>query len=275
METPTGEPPASPSLAPEPAPTVPDSAPSATPEPQAPLPWLPVVAGLGALLALGWLARLLRRRKIADAERDEPPPVERLGPPAPEPSAPAALPARTSDTPPPRPFPVPSFRPGSPLELALEADAFNRSLVYATLSYRLHVANSSGIPLGPLRLAADLASAHASLSAAEQFSANGDFPAHHDIAALVPGETASVTGSLRLPLAALRPIQQGPALLFVPLVRVRVEPASGLPAMVRVFVVGETGPNAALHPFRLDTLPGTVRHVSQREIALDAVAGAG
>ena len=256
--------PAPPTASTEPA--VPAAAPV---EPEtAGLPWLAILAGLAALLALAALAWMrTRTRTVPEAERAAPRHA------APQPSAPAALPKVL-----PQSLPSP-LAPASaaPLALSLEASELTRSLVYATLTYRLVLTNTSSRGLGPLRIAGDLAAAHASLSAADQLAPMGGMEPLHELALLAPGETVTLSGSLRLPLAAIRPIRQGEAMLFVPLVRFRITDESGATDITRVFVVGEPGRGRAdtVRPLRLDGFPGVIRPLGAREILLDGALAAG
>jgi hypothetical protein len=167
--------------------------------------------------------------------------------------------------------------PDKGIVLLLEASELSRSLVYATLSYRLSLSNVSDGGLGPLDIAGDLASAHASLTAADQLAPAGGMETLHRLARLAPGETVTLAGSLRLPLSAIRPIRQGEAMLFVPLARFRITDDSGSTVTMRVFVVGEPGRGRAdaLRPLRLDGFPGVIRPLGAREILLDGAPAAG
>lgn len=92
----------------------------------------------------------------------------------------------------------------------------------------------------------------------------------HEVSALSPGETVSLAGDLRIPIATIRPIMQGGAALFVPLARFRIEHADGTSAD-HVFVVGQLGetPGGALRPLRIDGMPGVIKLLDQRRIAAE------
>jgi hypothetical protein len=145
-------------------------------------------------------------------------------------------------------------------------------MVNATLAYRLTLTNRSGATLGPLRIAGDFTSAHASLSEQEQLSLDsGALPLLHEAPALAPGETAVLSGELRLPIASILPIHSGASRVFVPLARFRVE-AGGDHVATHVFVIGQASeqPGGALRPFALDRGPGVERGLGQRELELPA-----
>lgn len=141
-------------------------------------------------------------------------------------------------------------------------------MVNASIAYRLLLSNIGEAPLGPLRVAADLTSAHGSLSADQLLDPDSlDLKPVHELPGLAPGETREFKGELRLPLAAILPVHQGTARLFVPLARLRMR-GDGIDIM-RVFVVGQSGgePGAPLKPFPLDRGPGMIRDVGQREVS--------
>jgi len=225
--------------------------------------WLLPAALLGALGA--WVA-LIRRRapespefvrpQMLAAGRSRPEPGEAMPAPAPEP--PSAAPAA----------PAPA---GDPLDLTLEPVRFSVSLVNATLNYRLVLANRSGAALGPVHIAADMIAAHASLPEEVQLGLDGaGLELRHEVASLAAGETVALTGDLRLPLAAIKPIVAGGAALLVPLVRLRVDGAG--PTRTTALVVGEppASPGGPLRPFRLDQGPRTIAAVGQRALATAA-----
>lgn len=218
----------------------------------------------------------LRRRRTAGYEIEE---KAALAPPAsklPEASPPATLtpPAkapRPAPTPPPTPAPPP-FAAERALDMQLEARHLSRALVNATLAYRLTLTNRSQAPLGPLRIAGDIISAHASLAPQAQLTLPEETIATiHQVATLTPGDSVTLSGELRLPLASILPISAGATRVFVPLARFRIEPQDG-PIVMRVFVVGQASeqPGGALRPFPLDRGPGVDRALGQRELELPA-----
>lgn len=239
------------------------------------------VYGLLALLAAGGaLAWFLRRRGNVDEDDTVYAPIDSVEV---EPASAAALPTEPVPAPvapatPARPTPVVAAPPPAPtpdepaVGLALEAHHLSRSLIYVTLAYRLTIANHSAAPVGPVRIAGDIASAHASRSREDQLRpAPAELAPCHEIARIEAGESLALTGELRLPVASILAIQQGAAQLFVPLARFMIQAGDG-PLSTHVFVVGQSGgePGGALRPFRMDAMPSVFRQLDQREIAAAA-----
>lgn len=146
------------------------------------------------------------------------------------------------------------------------------ALVNARLVYRLSLTNLGNASIGPVSIACDIISAHASLSAREQLLFGGDkVEPKHQFRSLAPGETVSLTGELQLPIAAILPIRSGNASLFVPLARFHITALdAGQPPLVstRIFVIGENPeqPGRRLRPIRIDLGPRTLSRISQREL---------
>ena len=221
-------------------------------------PWL-----LGLLAALGagaggalWLRR---RREERDPVIDFEPPVvaapapPTLAEPVPEPSA--------------LPPPVPVQIDDGPLAMVLEATKLSATLLNTSLAYRLSITNRTDRPLGPLTVAAGMAAAHASQPVERQLALNGQLlMPKHTVASLAPGESTTLSGEIRLPLALIQPIRAGAAALFIPLARFAVD-GPGI-SLARTFVVGEAPEvaDAALRPFRLDLGPRVYSRIGQREI---------
>lgn len=184
-----------------------------------------------------------------------------------EPVAEEPAPAPESMPPtPPRPAPARAIASGL---LEFEPIALRLSLVYATLQFRLRLTAQTAIPAG--RVLGDMISAHGSLSQAVQLEPEPDelgllrpFPP------LAAGEVLEAFGELRLPLKAVRPVQQGGAAFMVPLVRLALlgdpDPAAPLLELGCVFTVGVPGHGPALAPLRFDTGPRDFTDLDAREI---------
>jgi hypothetical protein len=142
------------------------------------------------------------------------------------------------------------------------------------LSYQLELANRGDAALASLRVAGDMISGHASLPTWQQLSLDGqELELKHEVAALAPGEAATLKGELRVPLAEILPLRAGTAVLFAPLARFRVEATrEGRDALAdtRIFTIGQPSerPGGAMQPFRLDLGPQLFRQVEQREVDL-------
>ncbi len=164
----------------------------------------------------------------------------------------------------------------NPLDVALAARRMSATLLNTVLNYELVVSNNGSEPIGPVQVGGDMIGAHASLPARSQLELAGQsIEPLHRLESLAPGESVTLTGEFRLPLAAITPIRNGGASLFVPLARFRVEALrSNAPPLTinRTFVIGESQerPGAALKPFRLDLGPRLYSRISQREVALSA-----
>jgi hypothetical protein len=232
--------------------------------------WPLLAAGIAGPAALGWM--LWRRRAEAvPAEPEFVRPRVPVAEPAAEPAAttvPVAAPAG-------EPLPTPAFAASQPgLSVILEVTRMSATLVNATLTYRLKVVNTGTLPIAEVAIAGDMVSAHASVPNAEMLGADGvHMPELHRITALAPGESKLLTGDIRLPLAAIIPIQRGDARLFVPLARFRsTGTCAGVPVVAHsAFLVGqEPEARAKLQPFRLDLGPRMYSQVGQRPIVVAA-----
>lgn len=173
--------------------------------------------------------------------------------------------------------PVPVFAAAAPLpslKIALDATRMSATLINATLTYRLVVTNTGTLTVSDLAVAGDMISAHASVSNADMLGASDTpMPVLHHITALAPGESVTLTGDIRLPLAAITPIRRGEAQLFVPLARFRTSgTAASLPLTEHsAFLVGqEPEARAKLQPFRLDLGPRLYSQIGQRPIVIAA-----
>ncbi len=164
----------------------------------------------------------------------------------------------------------------NPLDVVLSVRRLSATLMNAVLNYELTVSNNGREPIGPIIVGGDMIGAHASLPDRAQLELSGQaITPLHQLAAIAPGESITLSGEFKLALTAITPIRSGNAALFIPLARFRVEASRrGAPPLVvaRTFVVGENQdiPGAALKPFRLDLGPRLYSHIGQRELALSA-----
>jgi hypothetical protein len=222
--------------------------------------------GAGALLTLllAGIGIILRRRRhsdgIDDAEYGEDPPLPVAETPMPTLRTPIA---RTPLTP-------------SQVKLVFEPQRLTMALINATLAYRLSLTNLGDAAIGPVSIAGDIISAHASLGEGKQLlsGVEGAEPGHQ-LPSLDPGESISLTGELQLPITAIRPVRSGDASLFVPLARFCMTVLNGgRPPLVctKIFIIGESPeqPEQRLRPIRIDKGPRTLSRISQRELELPA-----
>ena len=221
---------------------------------------LPLLGGGAALLvALGGLVWWRRRASERELEVAFEPPI--VVQPTPRPTA--AVPVAPIP-----PFPAPDPIPVvAELAMALEATRLSATLLNTSLLYRLRLTNHTAAPIGPIRVSGDMVAAHATLPVEQQLGLSGQvLEKRHDTPTLAPGESVTLSGEIRLPLAAITPIKAGNAALFIPLARFRAE-APGQ-SVAHIFVVGEAPEiaNAALRPFRLDLGPRVYSRIGQREV---------
>lgn len=230
------------------------------------LPWLWIgLAALAVALAGFALAARSRRRRIKTVQGK---PAALQAVPEPDAEVPPSPPAELPRVPP------PPARPAAgpvPLSVSLQATRLSATLLNATLQYRLTLINRGDVPLADVAVAADMIGAHAALGEAQLASNDTELIPRHTLPALAPGETAELSGEIRLPLAAIMPIRKGRAQLFVPLVRLRAtaqRAGGGQVETGTTFVVGEppAQPGGGLRPIRLDLGPRIYSRLDQREV---------
>lgn len=223
-------------------------------------------------MALGAGGALLWQRRRDQVQFETVMAIERPRVPAP---APAAQPAE--DTAPTESPALAATAPegdaagygDGPLRYALETTNLSITLMNATLSYQITVTNTSDQPLHNIAIFGDLASAHASVPMAEQLAGPGSNAAPlHRIATLGPGQSTFTSGTLRLPLNAVRTVRADQAVMFIPLARMRIEGEGLDSAVVHTCVVGQKPrtAGAGLRPFRLDTGPRIYPDVGLRPL---------
>lgn len=205
-----------------------------------PLPWLWMAVG-GLLLALGGtLAALGGRRRKAPPEIVVPL-IER------------------------------SDKSLETLAVSVEAMRLDRSILNATVGYRVTVRNRTAAALSGVVVEADLVSASRDRAIEQQIA----FPEQalterHRAERLAPGQSLRFEGQVRLPLSEASAIWQGRIGLLVPLLRVRATAAQARP-VATTLVIGRSEGNAARpQPFRLDEPPRSYAPLAQR--VLDGVA---
>lgn len=168
----------------------------------------------------------------------------------------------------PQPTPAPPTAPRAWLEINARALHLRRSMMNASLAYRLTVINRSGGALENVSIEADLATAHGKLPVEQQLASPASaLTPRHAIERLAPGERVELEGEIQIPLSTVKVIQQGKALLAVPLLRVRGS-AGDRTAIARTWVIGQVNPQPGgkLRPFRLDAPPQTYTAVGQRPL---------
>lgn len=165
---------------------------------------------------------------------------------------------------------VPAAEPGEALAIAVEAIRMDRSVLNATVGYRVTVRNRTARALNAVSVEADLASAGADRPAEQQIaSPQQALTPRHTAERLAPGQSLRFEGQVRLPLAEASAIWQGRIGLLVPLLRVRAL-ADGAAPVATTLVIGRAeGSSARPQPFRFDEPPRSYAPLAQR--VLDAV----
>lgn len=201
---------------------------------------LPTLGGAGLLVLLGGGIFLWQRRRAAAP----PPEIERpvVANTAPLPTAPD-------------------------LQLRAEAIKLTRSIINATLQYRVTLINRSSVALSGVAVGADLVSAHGEIPVEQQVAnAAQVLEKRHTFDRIAPGQSVRFEGNLQIPLAQTRIIRQGSAALFVPLLRMRVDGAGEEP-LVRTFVVGQGASDGGrVTPFRIDEGPRSYAPIAARAL---------
>lgn len=233
----TGAPMALPSASARP----PLAAPTANPASpvEAPLPWLWLA--LGALGLAGGAAFVFwRRRSVAGASP---------GFVAPD---------------------VPAPTPGDALAISVDAVRMDRSMLNATVGYRVTIRNRTAQALTGVAVEADLVSASRERPTEQQLASPGRaLTPRHAAGRLAPGQSLRFEGDVRLPLSEASAIWQGRAALLVPLLRVRATADGAAPIATTLVIGRQEGSAARPQPFRLDEPPRSYAPLAQR--VLDAV----
>lgn len=184
-----------------------------------------------------------------------------------DPEASGALPqpiAQPAPAPPPPPTPRPA------LSLAFEVVGARYTLIGVTLDYRITMRNEGDAPARAVRVGAMIANAHAGQeqALARFFAAPVPTPVHA-LETLAPGESVTLTGSLRLANEALSPIRVQDRALLIPVAGFSAHyswDGEGQGYSGAAFVVGQESdpPTARMAPLRLDQGPRQFRSVGSR-----------
>ena len=163
--------------------------------------------------------------------------------------------------------------PAPPAAASLEVEAYavtlSRSVMNATISYRLTILNRGRRPVTDIQVGGDVTTAHGRVPAAQQLAdTDQEFPELHMMPRLEPGERSTVRGELRLPLREVRALRQGNVPVFVPLLRLTVRAADMEPRAF-TYVIGSkpVEKGARPNPFRLDEPPRSYAQLTTRAVA--------
>lgn len=160
--------------------------------------------------------------------------------------------------------------PGEALAIAVEAVRMDRSVLNATVGYRVTIRNRTAQALSGVAVEADLVSASRERPTEQQLASPAQaLTPRHATDRLAPGQSLRFEGQVRLPLSEASAIWQGRAALLVPLLRVRATAAGSLPVATTLVIGRSEGQAARPQPFRLDEPPRSYAPLAQR--VLDAV----
>ena len=154
------------------------------------------------------------------------------------------------------------------LTLRPEAIRLSRSVMAATLSYRLTVLNRGTEALSNVVIEADLGSASGDRPVEQQVAmADTALEPRHTMPRLAPGQSARFEGKLQLPLSQAGILRQGDTPLLVPLLRLRTI-ADGIAPQAQTLAIGQqgTGGSGRLQPFWLDEGPRGYEPLAQRAL---------
>lgn len=167
------------------------------------------------------------------------------------------------------PYVVPDL-PGDALAIAVEAVRMDRSVLNATVGYRVTIRNRTAQALSGIAVEADLVSASRDRTPEQQLaSPEQALTPRHAAERLAPGQSLRFEGQVRLPLSEAAAIRQGRVVLLVPLLRVRATATDAAPVATTLVIGRAEGSSARPQPFRLDEPPRSYAPLAQR--VLDAV----
>lgn len=154
------------------------------------------------------------------------------------------------------------------LKIEFIASGASSTLLNAVLNYTITLTNTSDEDLHDINLSGAMMQADAA-TARDDGSETGHMLHHTE--SLSAGETITLTGDIRLPLNAIRPITFKSQALFIPLARFGVVYADQNKAQHRQsvsFIVGREyePPRPKMAPFRLDLGPKIFHPVGQRPL---------
>ena len=198
--------------------------------------WPAVGGGILALLGLGYVVS--RRRSDAPAPIIEKPIVG------------SGAPVNASD-----------------IQIQTEAIKLTRSVMNATLHYRVSLLNKATRALSNVAIGADVVSAHGGLAMEQQVaSIDQQLEKRHQFDRVAPGQNVRYEGQITIPLSQVRAIRQSNAALFVPLLRLRIDGATPEP-LVKTFVIGLGMPGGGrVMPFRIDEGPRSYEPIAARAL---------
>lgn len=162
---------------------------------------------------------------------------------------------------------------GSPLRCTIETSRLSLTLMNVSLAYRITLSNMSASAIRGITIGSDLVTAHANVPTQHQIAGHGQQLApKHAVDLLLPDQNVQLSGELRLPIPAIHPLRRGDAVMFVPLLRLRIDGEGMDEIVLQTLVVGQkpAGPGAGLRPFRLDLGPRIYGDIGHRLLQASA-----
>ena len=161
--------------------------------------------------------------------------------------------------------------PAEMLAIAVEAVRMDRSMMNATVGYRVTLRNRTARGLTGIAVEADLVSASRDRPPEAQLALPGQaLTPQHTASRLGPGQSLRFEGQVRLPLAEASAIWQGRVGLLVPLLRVRALAECVAPVATTLVIGRSEGAAARPQPFRLDEPPRSYAPLAQRVVSAAA-----
>lgn len=155
-----------------------------------------------------------------------------------------------------------------PVSIAVKAGNFVRGFSHTKLTYTITITNMTDHAISDLLIEGDLVSAHSKSPRNQQLAdAQTALPPIATAAVLPPHQSLCLHAEVCQPVHGLRVIMHGRAMLFLPLLRMRLT-ADDIAPVAHNFVIGRENGHAhtPLRPFRLDELNNHFEDIGLRAL---------
>ncbi|RPF72082.1 hypothetical protein [Aurantiacibacter spongiae] len=161
--------------------------------------------------------------------------------------------------------------PAGVLDLTLEPERLSVGMVNAICNWRLLLRNAGDTHVVGLRVASDLAAAHATLGEREQLGGPGAGARIDTVSLLAPGQEVSLKGEWTLPLSEARVVFVAERATILPLARLRIVGAGIAPQRIAILIGVPAEEGGRVHPIDLESTRTVFRKLAARRIerALD------
>ena len=156
----------------------------------------------------------------------------------------------------------------SGIKVKLEPTSFSRSIMNATLTYRVTLRNDALEALNDLAVEAELICAGPDLALSDQIAdPQTALPLLHQADRLASGQSVRFNGTVQMPMSKVSFFLQGKTALLIPLLRMRIA-ARQLDPIAKTYVIGQMGADTLSkpQPFPMDEGPRSWSPVTYREI---------